>query len=451
MHKHTRKLKIYSLRNIERLPQWRFLTSDEQFAMRVVAQVFPFRVNNYVLDELIDWSNIPDDPIFRLTFMHEDMIQEEHFELLASAMLRDVSQEKLNHIIKHIRKQLNPHPAGQMTANVPLLDGSPVSGLQHKYRETCLVFPSQGQTCHSYCSFCFRWPQFSGMSDLKFATDECNRFLTYIRRHKEITDILFTGGDPMVMSARHLGAYIEPLLEPECEHIQSIRIGTKSASYWPYRYVSDKDSDDVLRLFDRVAAAGKHLAIMAHYNHWKELSTSVAREAVHRIRSTGTEIRTQSPLIRHVNDDPAVWSRMWKEQVRLGCIPYYMFVERDTGASQYFSVPLHRAWEIYQEAYQTVSGLSRTVRGPSMSAYPGKVTVDGIANIYGKKVFVLSFLQARVPDFVKRPFFAKFDEEATWLTDLQPAFGGDRFFFEDVETNQYIYSRRDECTEEAAA
>ena len=108
-----------------------------------------------------------------------------------------------------------------------------------------------------------------------------------------------------------------------------------------------------------------------------------------------------------------------------------MFVERDTGAKRYFEVPLARAWEIYREAMKRVSGLGRTARGPSMSAGPGKIEIQGISEIAGEKVFVLRFIQARNPDWVQRPFFARFDPEATWLGDLKPAFGEEKFFFED--------------------
>jgi hypothetical protein len=187
-------------------------------------------------------------------------------------------------------------------------------------------------------------------------------------------------------------------------------------------------------LFERVIASGKHLALMAHFSHWIELGTPAVKEAIRRIRSTGAEIRTQSPLIKHINDDADVWVRMWQEQVRLGCIPYYMFVERETGAKNYFEVPLWRALDIYRNAIQRVSGLARTARGPSMSAFPGKVAIDGIAEVRGEKLFVLRFLQARDPDYVKRPFFAKFDPDATWFTELRPAFGRKNFFFEQEET-----------------
>ena len=426
-----RKLKFYGVRDIDTLPQLQRLDADQRFEMKVVSNVLPFRANSYVVEELIDWDNIPNDPIYQLTFMQKGMLDTRHFERMADALRRGASKEEVQALANAIRLELNPHPAGQMTANVPLMNDEPVPGVQHKYRETCLVFPSHGQTCHSYCTFCFRWAQFVGMEDLRFATDESKRFQRYLSQHKELTDVLFTGGDPMIMAAKNLALYIEPLLEPEFEHIQTIRIGTKSVAYWPYRFVTDKDADDVLRLFEKIVNAGKHLAIMGHYNHWMELSTDVAREAIRRIRSTGAQIRTQSPLIKHINDSPDVWARMWKEQVRIGCIPYYMFVERETGAQDYFSVPLIRAWEVFHGAFQQVSGLARTVRGPSMSAYPGKVAVEGVAEVNGEKVFVLTFLQGRNPDWCKRPFFAKFDSNATWLDQLKPAFGEEKFFFED--------------------
>ena len=274
----------------------------------------------------------------------------------------------------------------------------------------------------------------------KFATKQVRQFQKYIRRTGEITDVLFTGGDPMVMNARRLATYIQPLLQPGFEHVRSIRIGTKSIAYWPYRCLTDRDAEDILRLVERVVRAGKHLAIMVHFNHWKELSTPAAQRAIRRIRSTGAEIRTQSPLIRHINDDPVVWTRMWTEQVSLGCIPYYMFVVRDTGAMHYFRIPLIEAWRIYQKAYQQVSGLGRTVRGPSMSADPGKVEILGVSEVMGQRVFVLTFLQARNPDHAQRPFFARFDPDATWLSDLKPAFGKARFFFEYSSQGQHTFS-----------
>ncbi len=423
-------IKFYTLKDLDSISQISKLPKDILFSLKLAARVFPFRVNQYVLNELIDWENIPDDPMFRLVFPMQEMFLPHHFHSIKNAVTKDLPRNEIKKIVQEIHFELNPHPDGQLTANVPFLDGEAIRGLQHKYRETVLVFPSSGQTCHSYCTFCFRWAQFSGINNLKFATDEARKFLKYLKAHKEVTDVLFTGGDPMIMKTAKLKTYIEPLLSEEFSHIQNIRIGTKSISYWPFRYLTDEDSKELLDFFEKIVKSGKHLAIMAHLNHWREMETDAFREAVRVIRSTGAEIRSQSPVLKHINDSAEVWEEMWKKQVGLGIIPYYMFIARDTGAHHYFAVPLAEAVKIFQEAYSHVSGLSRTVRGPSMSATPGKIAIEGTAEINGEKVFVLNFLQGRNPDWVKKPFFAVYDETATWLDDLQPAFGEREFFFE---------------------
>ncbi|BAZ10654.1 L-lysine 2,3-aminomutase [Calothrix sp. NIES-4071] len=428
-------LRFYGVEDLEKLPQLKVLSESYRVAMKAVAQVLPFRTNSYVIENLIDWDNIPEDPIFRLTFPQPEMLAPQLLSKIIWLLENNSPKAHIQEIASHIRSTLNPHPAGQVEYNIPTLDGQRVPGIQHKYPETVLIFPTAGQTCHAYCTFCFRWSQFVGSDSFKFATRESGTFQAYLQNHKQVTDVLITGGDPMVMQARHLALYIEPLLNKEFEHIQTIRIGTKSVAYYPNRFVDEQDSDDILRLFEKVIAQGKHLAIMAHYDHWKEIEPEIAQQAIKRIRNTGAEIRTQAPLLRTINDNPEVWQRMWNSQVRLGCIPYYMFVQRDTGASRHFEIPLVRAWEIYQAAIQKVSGLARTARGPVMSALPGKIVVDGVAKVGDEKVFVLSFLQGRNPDWCRRPFFAKFDENATWLSDLKPGFGEKEFFYELMACN----------------
>jgi KamA family protein len=406
------------------------LSAQARFEIRVVASVLPFRVNNYVIRDLIDWSKVPDDPIFRLTFPHRDMLEPQAFEAMAQLHRREASREEIAALAGEIRAGLNPHPAGQIEMNLPrTADGRRIDGLQHKYRETVLFFPKNGQVCHAYCTFCFRWAQFIGDKRLRIAAPDVAPLLSYLRAHPEVSDLLMTGGDPMIMRTANLRAYLEPLLEPEFDHLQNLRFGTKALTFWPYRFVSDPDAADLLRLLETLVESGKHVAIMAHFNHWREMQTPVAHEAIRRLRDAGAEIRTQSPLLAHINDTADTWAEMWREQVRLGMFPYYMFVERDTGARRYFEVPLARAWEIYQGAMQQLSGLARTARGPSMSADPGKVEVQGITEIDGEKVFVLRFIQGRNADWVQQPFFAHYDPNATWLDELRP-WRSETFFFE---------------------
>lgn len=431
------RYRAFSTPQLDRIPQIAALSEERRFAMRVVAEVLPFRVNPYVIDHLIDWSRVPDDPIFQLTFPQRGMLTDEHFGKMASLLAKDPSRAEIKALARAIRLELNPHPAGQMEHNVPRLDGRPLPGVQHKYDETVLFFPAQGQTCHAYCTFCFRWAQFIGDRELKFASSDVEQLAAYLAAHREVTDVLITGGDPMVMKTKNIEAYVDALLAPELEHVQNLRFGSKALTFWPHRFVDDRDADDLLRVLEKAVRAGKHVAFMAHFNHWRELEPEVCRQAIRRIRNTGAEIRAQAPLLAHINDDPDVWATMWRTQVQLGVIPYYMFVERDTGARCYFEVPLHRAQTIYRDALRSVSGLARTARGPSMSAGPGKVEIQGTAEIGGEKVFVLRFIQARQSSWVQRPFFAAYDEEATWLNHLRPAFGRDRFFFEDAYRDRY--------------
>lgn len=425
------KYKAYSLKNFRQIPQIQRLSEEQKFAIEVVGHVFSFRTNNYIVEELINWDDIPNDPIFILTFPQKEMLLPHHFEEMAAVLKTTDNPQKINETANKIRSELNPHPAGQLESNVPDLFGQKLIGIQHKYKETVLFFPSEGQTCHAYCSFCFRWPQFVGQKDLKFATKEANLLVEYLRQHPEVSDLLITGGDPLIMRAKVLSVYLKTILNAKIPHLNSIRIGTKTLGFWPYRYLTDADASELLSLFQNVIKAGVHLAIMAQFNHPAELKTAAVKEAIWRIRETGAEIRTQSPVLAHINAQSEIWAKMWHEQVRLGCIPYYMFIVRDTGAQHYFSIPLEKAFNIYRKAYQKVSGLARTVRGPSMSSHPGKIQILGISEIHDEKVFALRFLQGRDPNWVGRPFFAQYNPKAIWLNDLKPAFGKQQFFFEE--------------------
>jgi KamA family protein len=417
-----RRFRAYTVKHLDMLTTRAGLDADERLAVRAVATVLPFRTNEYVVEHLIDWDAAPDDPIYRLVFPQSDMLPETDVREIGGLLARGAPDAEVRAAAHAVRTRLNPHPAGQLAFNIPELAEEPLPGVQHKYPETVLIFPKQGQTCHAYCTYCFRWAQFVDEPDLKMATDDTVRITDYLRQHREVTSVLITGGDPMIMGAAVLRRYIEPLLGPGLEHLESIRIGTKSLGYWPQRFVTDPDADDTLRLFEEVTAAGKSLAVMAHFSHPRELESSLVADAVRRIHSAGGVIRTQAPLIRSINDDVATWTGMWRTQMRMGMVPYYMFVERDTGPQGYFAVPLVRAHEIFRDAYASVSGLCRTVRGPSMSATPGKVCVDGVVEVAGEKAFALHMIQARNPALVGKPFFARFDPNAIWLSDLEPAF-----------------------------
>lgn len=420
--------RAYTLSNFRNIPQLERLSEEQKFVIEVVGTVLPFKTSSYVVDELIDWENFENDPFFILNFPQRDMISNKHFGQVADLLKKNADRAEIRKVADRIRMELNPNPAGQ-EHNVPSFEGERLQGIQHKYKKTMLVFPAQGQTCHAYCTFCFRWPQFA-LNDFKFSLKDVGQMVRYLEAHPEITDVLFTGGDPAVMRSKHFQYYIDAILESKATHVRSIRIGTKALTYWPYRFTSDADAPELLALFKKTIDRGINISVMAHFNHPNALKTQAVKDAIASLLRVGVQIRSQSPIMKHINDKPAVWSEMWREQVNLGIVPYYMFVARDTGAQDYFAVTLDRAWKIYTEAYRNVSGLCRTVRGPSMSCHPGKVHVVGVATINGEKVFVLKFIQARDDQWTNQPFFAKFDPNAIWISDLVPAFGKEEFFFE---------------------
>lgn len=421
------KLKIYTLSNFRTIEQMKNIPEDIVRDIEIVGSVLPFKSNSYVVNELINWDSKEQDPMFTLTFPRKGMLKPEHYERMKKLFDNNATKQEIKEEALKIRYELNPHPAGQRDKNVPEINGQKIEGMQHKYVQTALFFPKEGQTCHAYCTFCFRWAQFIGDKELRFAQKDAKILRDYLMSKPDLTDVLFTGGDPMVMPISFFKAYIEEVMK--VPHIKNIRIGSKSLTFWPYRYLTDKDSEEVLELF-RTITAKKNLAFMAHFNHPVELSTDAVKQAVKKIQDTGAVIRTQSPLLNNINAEPEIWKDLWERQIDLNLIPYYMFVARDTGAQHYYAVGLEKAHEIFQKAYSQVSGIARTVRGPSMSADPGKVQISGTIEIQGEKYYVLSFIQARDPEWVGKPFLAKYDPKAVWLTDLKPAFG-DKFFYED--------------------
>ncbi len=166
------KFRIFTRKDLKEIPQLQDLPEADRLAMEAVAAVLPFRVNNYVIDELIDWDDVPQDPMFQLTFPQPGMLKPRDFSHMVQLVARERPEAEIKAAAREIQRCLNPHPGGQLQMNVPKLDGEPVAGVQHKYRETVLFFPSAGQTCHSYCTYCFRWAQFVGLENLKFAARE---------------------------------------------------------------------------------------------------------------------------------------------------------------------------------------------------------------------------------------------------------------------------------------
>src|ERR1700685_4217905 len=142
-----RRFRAYTAKHLDMLTERAGLPAGTRVGVRAVATVLPFRTNTYVTEQLIDWDNAPDDPIYRLVFPQPDMLPAGDVRHLADLISGGAPDAELRAAAHAIRMRLNPHPGGQLLLNAPTLHGRPLSGLQHKYPETVLFFPKQGQTC----------------------------------------------------------------------------------------------------------------------------------------------------------------------------------------------------------------------------------------------------------------------------------------------------------------
>ncbi len=417
------KFITYNAKNFRKIEYLKNLPPHVIDEIEVVSKVLPFKTNNYVVDYLIDWENYENDPMFILNFPNRKMLPEEFYLQVEDAWKRNVPEKHFQRVVNGIRLQLNPHPAQQST-NVPKLDDEPLPGVQHKYRDIVLFFPSQGQTCHAHCTFCFRWPQFVKDLDLQFSMREIDRLTEYVKRNEHVHEILFTGGDPMVMSPLTISKYIDEIFAADIPHLDTIRFGTKSLTYWPFTFIPghSDEAEDMLNLFRRIVDHGYHLSFMAHFNHPVEMDNAAVQEAMWNIRQTGAEIRTQAPLLRNINDDARIWREMWTKQVNLGLVPYYMFIERETGPYAYFEKPIAEVYDIYKDAVKYTGSLAKTVTAPVMSARMGKVHVMGVITnpLDNKKYFMLQYVRHRDVEQTYKPFLMHYDEKATWVDQLRP-------------------------------
>ncbi|WP_329281411.1 lysine 2,3-aminomutase [Streptomyces sp. NBC_00691] len=388
----------------------------------IVGRVLPIGLAAHAADALIDWSRAPDDPLYRLLVPHRDLLAPADFAAVEQT-LRDDDRSRL--VVDGLRERLDPHPSGRNAEAV-----------RHPYPGTLLVLPDRHSTCPAPCASCFRAPRYTGDPALGRSPGGPETMKAALARHPEITDVVLDGEDPLAMSAADLDAYLSPLLATP--RVRTIRIRTRALIHTPERFLTATatgdaaadsgarsgaafDADDLLRLLERVVAAGRRLSLLLQVAHPRELDPAPTRRALARVLATGAEILTQAPVLRHVNDDAEVWARMWREQTALGLVPYRMLVERGTGARRCFGLPLAVVVDIHAEAVRRpVQGLAPAVAGPVMSTELGALAVDGVVRLGQGPAFALRALRARDPALTGAVAHARFDPAARWWDELTP-------------------------------
>jgi len=341
------------------------LSEDEYAEMQWIAEKFAFRSNDYYLS-LIDWDD-PDDPLRKIIVPCSGELDE---------------WGRLD-------------PSDEETYTV-------IPGLEHKYHSTALLLVSN--VCEGICRYCFRKRVFIN-SQSEYLRD-LPTALEYIRQHYEITNVLLTGGDPLVLKPSKLEDIIRQIRK--IDHIRIIRIGTKVPAFNPYRII---EQPDLLEMINKYSSEEKKIYVMTHFLHAREL-TNPAIKAIDMLQKAGAILANQMPLIRGVNDSPEVLADLLAELSFIGVVPYYIFQCRPSLGNKAYTVPIEEGYQIVEDAKALVSGLAKRARFV-VSHSTGKI------EIVGKTEDVVFFKYLRAADDADSGRFLALasNPEAYWLDD----------------------------------
>ena len=354
--------KVKYITRLDQIPQ---LSAEERERLSPVSEKYAFRTNSYYLG-LVDWND-PDDPIRKIALPAEE-------EMVDWGRL-DASDEHLY---------------------------TKAPGLEHKYEFTAVLLLSD--VCGGFCRFCFRKRLF--MSDSAETSRDVTEGVKYIKENPQISNVLLTGGDPLMLSAKRLDKVLTDLRA--IEHVKIIRIGTKMPVFNPYRVLGDPE---LLKVLERHSHPDRRIYMMVHFNHPREL-TKEAIEGINLLHEAGTITANQTPLLRGVNDDPVVLSELFNQLSYIGVAPYYLFIGRPTQGNKHFLVPIEEAYEIFEKSRMNCSGLAKRAR-LVMSHSTGKVHVLGLT----EDLVFMRYHRAADYDQKGRFLVLRRNPEALWLDD----------------------------------
>lgn len=353
------------VRSLDKIEQ---LSDAERAALERVSDQFIFRANTYYLS-LIDWDD-PDDPIRQLIIPRADELQ----------------------------------PWGELDASNERAV-TVAHGVQHKYTDTVLLLCNE--VCGAYCRYCFRKRLFMDENDE--VSNDVSKGIAYIAEHPEVNNVLLTGGDPLLMSARRLGHVLSRLRA--IKHVKIIRIGSKIPAFDPWRITENPQLHDIFRTY---STPRRRIYLMAHFDHPRELTKPAVESIACAIRH-GLICVNQCPLIKGVNDDAETLAELYSKLSYIGCPPYYLFQGRPTAGNYPYAVPIVRSWNIFQDALKNGSGLARRARFV-LSHETGKIEVLAI----DRRRIYMRYHSARDEKNIGRMLVFRRDDDAFWLDELEP-------------------------------
>lgn len=358
-----------NIRSIEELKKHLKLGKDEEKALRKVINIHPMNITRYYLS-LVD-KNDDNDPIKKMVIPSAN-------ELNLSGSY-DPSCE---------------------------LENTKMPGLQHKYGQTALILATN--RCSAYCRYCFR-KRLVGLKDeeiIKRFSDAAH----YIKKHKEIDNVLISGGDPLILSTKIINIFLKSLTQ--IPHVKYIRFGSRMPTVFPERIIRDKEFIKMLKKY----SLNKKIYVITHFNHPREI-TARSTKALKLLLDANVSLNNQSVLLRDVNDNADILAELFNKLIGVGVFPYYLFQCRPVKrVKKHFQVPLKDGYYIFENAKKKIKAhiLCKRLKY-IMSHRTGKIEIIGIL---GKKIY-FKYHQAKDPRDLGEFFSKKLDNKATWLDDLE--------------------------------
>ncbi len=356
-----------SICNIDQLKEYTDIPPKEEKQLWKVIERHPMRITPYYLS-LIDWND-PKDPI------------------------RKTAVPTIN--------ELNLMGAYDTSGEA---ENTKMPGLQHKYSQTALVLATN--RCAMYCRYCFR-KRLVGLHT-KEIIQRFNTAVGYIKEHKEINNVLISGGDPLVLPTKVIGKFLSKL--SPISHLNFIRFGTRIPVTFPGRILDD---DELVSILGEYSWENRRIYVVTQYNHPRELSKRSV-DAIAKLLRAGVIVNNQSILLKDINNDPAVLAKLQNKLVSIGINPYYVFQCRPVKrVKNNFQVPLYDGYKNIEEAKKRLNGHSKRFKYV-MSHRTGKIEIIGIM---GDKIY-FKYHQAKNPNNIGKFFARELNKEAGWLDEM---------------------------------
>ena len=238
---------------------------------------------------------------------------------------------------------------------------SPVKNITHRYPDRVLFRITT--FCSVYCRHCMRKRIFLE-GERALTKEELEPMFDYIRKNKNIKEVLISGGDPLTLPNKKLEYILKNLYE--IDHIDIIRIGSRELVVNPFRFY-DEELLNIFEKYDKVW-------LVSHFNHPDEI-TEETKKAVKNILTTGTPVLNQTVLLKGINNDKSIIEQLMRDLLKVKIKPYYLFFCDPTKGVLHFRTSIEEGLEILEHLRGRVSGLAYPIYAVDLPKGLGKVPV----------------------------------------------------------------------------